>query len=407
MTRNYRLSRKFSEGVSGALTDSRAAHMKITLLYSLAADLGLGLERIIKTIVDVLTELGLTVKEIDLQAYKLPCFDGKTNAQAADIVKDIRDSAGVIFASAARLPAIPAPFAVFLDYLTLPEYADVLDGKNCFLLIASGSGGERSSLESLSRALQGLRAYDCVSAGLQRPDVDNIAADENYRGIFEKIIEDFYRIIRQNRRFFIPLDYPRGPAGEVGPIIQAEWETAEDPEGGEAKSKISLDDLTRKLNLDKLDENQADDINEISDYFNKVMSEHHQTDNASPVYVQSLGREDLSRAPESPSSCRQLTKSLTHHFQPQLSHNLNAVIQLQISGEETFAGLLTVQNTECVYADGASPNPDITIITDAAVWRDVCLGKYSAQKAFMIGRLKVRGNFVLLTKFDHLFHLNP
>jgi hypothetical protein len=32
--------------------------------------------------------------------------------------------------------------------------------------------------------------------------------------------------------------------------------------------------------------------------------------------------------------------------------------------------------------------------------------KYTAQKAIMIGGLKVRGNFVLLTKFDMLFKLD-
>ena len=377
--------------------------MKITLLYSLSANHSLGLDRVIKTAMNVLTELGLTVKEIDLSVSELPRFDGKSNEQINNIVKDIRDSAGVIFASVSRLPFTPAPLAVVLEYLTLPEYADVLGGKNCLLLIASENGGERSALDSLSRALQSLGACDCVKTGLQRTDIENIDSNEAYRGIFEKTMEDYYRIIRQGRKFFIPLDYPRAPGGLSAP--QAERTDTADSGGDDKKYKISLDDLTKKLNLDKLDENQADDINEISDYFSKVISEHHQADSASPVFVHSLNR-DLSRVSESPSSCKQLTQSLTHHFQPQLSHNLNAVIQMQVSGEETFTGYITIQNTECAYTDGASVNPDITIITDAAVWRDVCLGKYSAQKAFMIGRLKVRGNFVLLTKFDHLFHLN-
>ena len=379
--------------------------MKITLLYSLSADRSLGLDRIIRIAVNVLSELGLTVKEIDLNASKLPCFEEKNNDQAGDIIKDIRDSAGVVFASAVTLPFTPAPLAVFLEYLTLPEYADVMRDKNCFLVLASENGGERSALESLSRALQRLGAYDCVKTGLQRIDIKNIDAGEGYRGIFEKIVEDYYRIIRQDRKFFMPLDYPRLPASEELPAAQTEPAGASESGGNEKKRKISLNDLTKKLNLDNLDENQADDINEISDYFSKVISEHHQADSTSPVFVQSLDR-DLSRVSESPSSCKQLTQSLTHHFQPQLSHNLSAVIQLQVTGAEAFNGFLTIRNTECAYADGASPNPDITIITDAAVWRDVCLGKYSAQKAFMIGRLKVRGNFVLLTKFDHLFHFN-
>jgi len=377
--------------------------MKITLLYNTSSDQNLNLDRIIEIIMNVLTELGLTIKEIDLNAVKIPYFNGKSNEHASSIINDIRDSSGVIFASAARLPLISAPFSVLLEYLTFPEYSDVLHSKNCLLLIATENGGERSALESISRVLQTLGAYDCLKIGLQHDDIDKITSIDEYRGIFEKLLEDFYRIIRQNRKFFIPLDYSRKPVEIINNQNTENNELKSDP-NNDKKQKLSINELTKKLNLDHLDENQTEDINEISDYFNKIITERHQTDNMTPIFVKSLSR-DLSNVTPNLCSCKQLTKSLTHHFQPQLSHGLNAVIQLQVSGEETFMGFLTIQNTECTYTEGASLNPDISIITDCSIWRDVCDGKFSAQKAFMIGRLKVRGNFVLLTKFDHLFHL--
>ncbi|MDR2650339.1 MAG: SCP2 sterol-binding domain-containing protein [Clostridiales bacterium] len=377
--------------------------MKITLLYNTPADICPGLERVIKIGMDVLIELGLTVKEIDLRTNKLPYFDGKPNEEAGAIVRDIRGSSGMVFASVSKLPLTPAPFAVFLEYLSLPEYADALRDKNCFLLMASESGGERSALESLSRALQDLGAYDSIKAGLQRADIDKIDTLEDDRSVFERLMEDFYRVIRQNRQSFIPLDYPRIQVMDVtGNLDKINIKS---DANNEKKHKLSIDELTQKLSLDTLNENQAEDINEISDYFNRIISEHHQTDNTSPVFVKTLNR-DMTLANQNPSNCKQLTKSLTHHFQPQFSHNLNAVIQLQVSGEEAFSGYITIQNAECAYSDGSAQNSDITIIADSSVWHDVCAGKYSAQKAFMIGRLKVRGNFVLLTKFDHLFHLS-
>ena len=362
---------------------------------------GLNLERIIEITMNVLTELGLTIKEIDLSAVKMPYFNGETNEQADSIIKDIRDSSGVIFASTVRLPVISAPFSVFLEYLTFPEYSDVLRNMNCLLLIATESGGERSALESISRVLQALGAYDCLKIGLQHDDIDKIISIEEYRGIFEKLLEDYYRIIRQNRKFFIPLDYSKNVPAQTEKNQYKE--NNEITPNNDIKQKLSITELTKKLNLDHLDESQTEDINEISDYFNKIITEHHQTDNMSPVFVKSLTR-DFSGASPSTSSCKQLTKSLTHHFQPQLSHGLSAVIQLLISGDEAFTGFITIQNTECTYTEGTPLNPDISIITDSSIWRDVCIGKFSAQKAFMIGRLKVRGNFVLLTKFDHLFN---
>jgi putative sterol carrier protein len=378
--------------------------MKIILLYSASTDHSLGLERIVKIAVDVLTELGLTIKEIDLYACKLPYFNLKSNEQIEKIIKDIRDSYGVILASTSRLPIVPAPLSVFLEYLTLPEYSNVLKKKNCLLLIASENGGERSTLDSLSRALQSLGAYDCIKTGLQRDDINKIGSLEEYRGVFERLMEDYYRIIRQSRQFFIPLDYPRAEPAAVAQI-QNEQNTEVNNSDNETKQKLSINDLNKKLNLDKLNENQTEDINEITEYFNKIISEHQLTDNSSPIYVKSLNREMIGDS-ENQSSCKTLTQSLPHHFQPQHSHSLNAVIQLHVRGEETFVGFITIRNTECAYSEGTSLNPDISIITDASIWRDVCMGKYSAQKAFMIGRLKVRGNFVLLTKFDHLFRLD-
>jgi len=376
--------------------------MKITLLHSATTDHSLGLEQVTKIAVDVLTELGLTIKEVDLHENKLPYFNLKPNEQIEKIINDIRDSFGVIFAFTSRLPIVPSTLSVFLEYLTLPEYSDVLKEKNCLLLIASENGGERSTLESLSRAIQSLGAYDCIKTGLQHDDVNKICSQEEHRGVFERLMEDYYRIVRQNRRFFIPLDYPRViPIADISNQEELEDEVLEEDE---TKPKLSINELNEKLNLDKLNENQTEDINEIADYFNRIISEHQTTDNSSPVYVKSLSRETIGTTGDE-SSCRQLTLSLPNSFQPQHSHSLSAVIQLQVKGEETFAGFLTIRNTECNYSEGTSLNPDISIITDSSIWRDVCVGKYSAQKAFMIGRLKVRGNFVLLTKFDHLFRL--
>ncbi|MCL1924453.1 MAG: SCP2 sterol-binding domain-containing protein, partial [Defluviitaleaceae bacterium] len=105
-------------------------------------------------------------------------------------------------------------------------------------------------------------------------------------------------------------------------------------------------------------------------------------------------------------TARQQTAKLVHLFQPQLSKDLNCKIQLSISGEEAFEGFIAINGTTCNYHDGQTQNPTLLITADDENWSSVATGKLSAQKAFMTGQIKIKGNYVLLMRFDQIFKFN-
>lgn len=109
-------------------------------------------------------------------------------------------------------------------------------------------------------------------------------------------------------------------------------------------------------------------------------------------------------AANQPKNPRQLTASLVHHYQPHAAGNLQCLLQVEISGPNGFYGYLNIDGRNCDYADGRVDNPSLTVISDETNWVQVITGQMSAQKAFMTGNLKIKGNFVLLTRFDQIFN---
>ena len=188
--------------------------------------------------------------------------------------------------------------------------------------------------------------------------------------------------MRQGRKFIIPRR-----TQQFTPMLEA------------PKPNIAATDIYKKLNLDEFDERQEQDIQEIAQF----LSQKYTNPEAEEEVVFELFVKQKEPAKSREKTCRQMTQNLIHCYKPQLAQGLTAVIQIQISGAESFNSYVDIRNAECEFYDGLHDSPDMTILADVAVWSDVLKGKLTAQKAFMIGRLKVRGNFVLLTRFDQLF----
>lgn len=375
--------------------------MKILYINGSVGGYDHGLGNIIKRTKIVFEELEAETEVIDLGALHPPYYNGDTTGAMDGVFEKIKEANGLIFAATAQVLATTALMQSFLEYLEHPEYADILKGRHCMLIALSREGGEKSALDYMTRVLQHFGGYVAAKIGLKAPHLSTL--DEGTTGDFvDNITEDFYRAVHKNRQFIIPTDYTAGavviPLTAVAasvPVVAAQ--EAEPPKAEESK-------------LNPFTDTEEKEIDELSFLFSKkyakdpIVSEGAGVLDslASPAPVAAPVVKPVSQAAAS-GEIEKLTRDIPKYFQSSLSVGLQAVIQINISGSEKFDGYLYIHSTECTYAEGAAPAPDITIMADTTIWKEVLTNKTTAQKAFMIGGIKVRGDFVLLTKFDTLF----
>jgi len=79
-----------------------------------------------------------------------------------------------------------------------------------------------------------------------------------------------------------------------------------------------------------------------------------------------------------------------------------AVFQFDIKNAEgkTQSWALDLKNGKGSVATGASPKADVTIVVSDADFLDMAAGKLNGQKAFMSGKIKIKGKMMLATKLD-------
>jgi len=352
--------------------------MKIAAIRASAAE-DFGLAAAFKIACDTLTETGDDVKVFDLGTLGVGFYDAASAMRANEIMQGIDAADGVIFASDATFPVPNAMMLSFLDYFTDITYKNHLAGKPCLLLAISKNGVERGALESMAAAISQLGGFDVVRIALNA-SVASVVQNDVIE-LIERQTEDFYRILRQKRKY---VPSKSQSANDFGvPTIQGEQFQAK---------PLDVTELYKKHNLDNISKEQNSDIEKISALFTKRIENGDSDSQELKTSGFAAGR-----------SVKQLTATLAHRFNPLLAKDLSVTMQLNITGAGGFDGYLTITPDDCIFTEGEAPNSDIIVNADQKAWSDVLHKKTTAQKAFMMGQLKVRGNFVLLTRFDQIF----
>ncbi|HAN10071.1 MAG TPA: hypothetical protein DCP90_05575 [Clostridiales bacterium] len=295
-----------------------------------------------------LEDMGVKVIKVDLN-------------ENTDILQVIKGVEGIIISTDMRMNNIPAKLQAFFE---LFEDTNKNSLKNIPVLPIIISG-KYNTLDGYKLILNNLIQLECIETGKIINSAQNMK-----KSYMEDQIKNFYEYIKNN-------------GGEVTKAI-------EEPKNSEVK-KVKHISPEKQVKIKK-----EDDIMELTELFSKQLSQKIGTD------MRSLVQNDKAVF-ENEITVKQMTKNLVHYFQPQLALDVNSIYQLNITGDEDFSCNLAIKSKDCAYNEGELEKADVIINVDSGMWKLILIGSISAQKAFMTGKIKVKGDFMLLSKFDKIF----
>ncbi|MFV0504035.1 MAG: SCP2 sterol-binding domain-containing protein [Lachnospirales bacterium] len=441
--------------------------MKLTSIVGAVPGYDYSINNAKDIIYNTMLEIGEHITEINLLEFDIPFCDGTSpNITVSSILNSIANSDGVVFICSSNLFAPSAIMQTFLEYLGMPIYKNILKDKNCMIVVVSNNSS-RETLNYISNIVTYLGGYDSIKVPILESMIKK-TTDTN-RDVIEKYTEDFYRFVKQERKFFGATEFKTKKAvkyvSDTIPRI-GEPHVEESTVNKTLVNEPPKEKVIQKPQFERLSSEEAreKDIDEISKLIaNKTLYNAYaqasspqekttshgninpyvkyqaqqrtsmtNTAKSSTVQVEPkieptlktmapvLEPEVISSTPKlknlfnneltsnsniEPRSAtlRQQTQNMTHYFQPNLANDVNNIFQLYIDGDENFIGYFEVYNGQCEFYDGDNKNPSVTITTNDHMWKKILDGSLSTQKAFMTGRIKVKGQFNLLSKFDIMF----
>lgn len=442
--------------------------MQIICIYSGVSPFEQKLDYVFNVFKNTLNEIGVKVNTLDITRVDIGYYNGIKQPIVENIFNHMKTADGIIFAMTAQRFAPNGVMQAFLEHMDYNLYKDILKDKHCISMITSSDGSEYMAGNYMKMLIESLKGFNVNNMLIGKEYLSNIEISNEIKEIIEKYAEDYYRVVKQNRKFFVssPFNLVTDNKSELhnfeqkNDILTIENIMKQDDKqirnlSGEQVANLYRKEIDNNIDRQAINNIQRGNINEmLGQYKNQqaISANQHISNNmmynqqkvpsnqnlANQGFESSIGQEDdiahiakllgqkyeeennlqkqlnsyvkyndekSSSISPSINSLKQKTQSLYHYFQPQLASGIDTVIQVSISGKENFNSFFTINNGECIYTDGLSTSPDVTIISDAIVWEEVLSGKCTLQKAFMLGRLKVKGNFVIISKFEQFFKI--
>lgn len=88
---------------------------------------------------------------------------------------------------------------------------------------------------------------------------------------------------------------------------------------------------------------------------------------------------------------------------PEKAANINADIQLELTGEAGGQWVININNGQVAIEEGTVEFPKLTLTMAASDFVAISMGEANAMNLFMAGKIKVQGDITLAMKFQDLF----
>jgi len=100
---------------------------------------------------------------------------------------------------------------------------------------------------------------------------------------------------------------------------------------------------------------------------------------------------------------QEIFSKMPEAFVPEKAEGINAVIQLDLSGDGGGSWLLKIANGQISTEQGQADSADLTLGMDANDYIALTQGEANPMNLFMAGKIKLQGDMGLAMKFQEMF----